>query len=324
MTICESCSIDFHGLGIEAWAPEYLLNALAERFAEFPSGRLRPHELRFEFHLVEVEEQHQVQRPTAPSRPFYQTEEGEAAYFPSVDVCYLDYGGRVKVLCDPILGNCKVSVLRPESEQAWLATHPMFTLPLLEMLKRRGKYGIHAAGFARDGRSVLLPGSSGAGKSTLTLALLRAGYDFLGDDLVLLEPGERIEALAFPEPIDLTRNSMSLFPELLPLLGAGKRTGWPKYQLRASDLFSATVTWRTTPVAIVFPRIANAVGSLLMPLASDEAFLELSGSVFLTEKQSTQRCLATLADLTKNVPAYRMLTGRDLDNAVSVLGDLLK
>jgi hypothetical protein len=312
-----------HRLQIEASGPQDLLKALEDRFGEFPTEPSGKSDLQFEFRLVGSAEEHQVKRPAVPGRPFYQPEVGEATYFPSLDVCYLDYDQRVRVLCHPVSGHCEISMLEPESEQTWLASHPLFTLPLLEMLKRRGKFGLHAAGLAREGRSLLLPGTSGAGKSTLTIALLRSGFDFLGDDLALLESGERIEALAFPEQIDLTRNTAFFFPELAPLLNGEKRRGWPKYQLRAHDSYSSTVSWRTTPAAIVFPTLANTGKSVLVPLTSDEAFLELSASVFLTEKHSTQSHLGVLANLTQSVPVYRLLAGRDFDQTVSILGDLL-
>jgi hypothetical protein len=221
------------------------------------------------------------------------------------------------------LGECVLSVLRPEADQLWLATHPLFTLPLLEMLKRRGKYGIHAAGVARNGRSLLLPGSSGAGKSTLTIALLRAGFDFLGDDITFLEDVDGPKALAFPEKIDLTDGTLSLFPELRCLGNQGKRPGWPKYQLRAGDFYPASIGWRTTPAAIVFPRVVDQDESLLLPLDRKQAFVDLSASVLLTDKESTRAHIRILSELANSVPTFRLLSGRDLDLSVSLLESLL-
>jgi hypothetical protein len=52
----------------------------------------------------------------------------------------------------------------------------------------------HAAAVGRDGRFLLLVGSGMAGKSTATLACVRAGWDYAGDDFVLLNPGRGLVA----------------------------------------------------------------------------------------------------------------------------------
>ena len=46
----------------------------------------------------------------------------------------------------------------------------------------------HAAAVGRGGRFLVLTGPGKAGKSTATLACVRAGWDYAGDDLVLLNP----------------------------------------------------------------------------------------------------------------------------------------
>lgn len=51
---------------------------------------------------------------------------------------------------------------------------------------------LHAAGLTRvDGRALLCIGASGAGKSTAAFALLGAGWQYLADDAVLLDPVDR-------------------------------------------------------------------------------------------------------------------------------------
>ena len=45
---------------------------------------------------------------------------------------------------------------------------------------------LHAASLRRNGRRILIAGTQGAGKTTLALLLVRAGYDFEGDEHVFL------------------------------------------------------------------------------------------------------------------------------------------
>lgn len=322
MDIVPSLKKNLHGLCMEVFGSEEMLHAVAVRFGDFPPGET-PSDIRFSLGSVESPGSYEIRRPEGSSRPFYQAAIGEALYFPAHDELYLDYGPRARVFCRPGLGECLLSVLRPEADQLWLATHPLFTIPLLEMLKRRGKYGIHAAAVARNGGSLLLPGTSGAGKSTLTIALLRAGFDFLGDDITFLEDADGLATLAFPEKVDVTDNTLSLFSELRCLDHGDKPLGWPKHQLRASDFYPSRVGWRTSPRAIVFPRVVDQHESALQPIGKDEAFLELSASVLLTEKESTRSHIKALADLTGSVPAFRLMSGRDLDRSASLLGNLL-
>jgi len=45
---------------------------------------------------------------------------------------------------------------------------------------------IHAAGMALNGRAVLIVGQSGAGKSSIAMNCVRQGWDYLGDDAVIV------------------------------------------------------------------------------------------------------------------------------------------
>ena len=249
---------------------------------------------------------------------------GEALYFAEEDLIYLDYDGRARCLCHPNEGRCCVSLLEPESEQLWLASHPLFTLPFLEMMKRRGMFNVHAACFACRGNGLILAGTSGAGKSTLAIALLQAGLDFLGDDMVFLNQANELELLAFPESVDIADPTIEFFAGLNSLHGMAKRPGWPKHEIRAESFFPSRMAWRAKPAAIVFPRISHKPNSSLTRISSDEAFLELAPNVLLTEAKSTQAHFERLADLVKGVPAYRLHTGTNFIEVSEMLRDLIQ
>jgi hypothetical protein len=61
--------------------------------------------------------------------------------------------------------------------------HPAITY----LLALHGRFVVHAAAFARRSRALVVLGTSGAGKSTLALAALGAGWQLLGDDLVVVK-----------------------------------------------------------------------------------------------------------------------------------------
>ncbi len=91
------------------------------------------------------------------------------------------------MLCSPATGLVQSAVLSDGPGKV-LAAYPYFTIPLMEVMKRRGRFPLHAGCVAKEGRGLLLAGTSGSGKSTLTAALVRDGWDFLSDDTVFIAP----------------------------------------------------------------------------------------------------------------------------------------
>jgi len=316
-----SCSL--HGVGIHIKGSRNVISALESRLGQLPSAGISGDTLHFEFRLAASPSDHRIDRPQGSCRTFYNALHGQALFFPAKDVIYLDYGGRARVLCEPEKGRCYISLLEPELEQLWLVTHPLFTIPLIEMLKRRGKFNLHAAAVAVDGSGILLPGTTGAGKSTLSIGLLRANFDFLGDDMVFVQQAKGLRILAFVEKIDITDTTASFFEELSGVMDRDKRAGWPKHEIDSGDFFSSRLVASATPKAIVFPRVGNVVESTLLPIGVEEAFLELAPSVLLTETRSTQAHLDVLAQLANTTPSYRLSTGLDFDRSANMLRELV-
>jgi hypothetical protein len=314
-----------HGvrLGVLAGgAGERAAAGVHSRLAGLPLDGGAPYDLTFE---IEAAAGHAFDRPAA-GRPVYDPPVGEVIYDDAADRLYIGYGPRLRVLCEAGRGRARASVAGMEEEDLWSLSHPLFTLPLVELLKRRGLYGLHAGGVCRDGRALLLPGTSGSGKSTLTLALARAGFGFLGDDTLFLarRPGAGPRILAFPDEFDLTDRTVSFFPELAPLLGEAPRAGWRKRQVRVERAYGAPVVWECEPALLVFPRVTGTPGSELTPLSPGEALLELAPNVLLTEGRSSQAHLDALAELVERSACHRLAAGTDLAAAVELLGELLR
>jgi hypothetical protein len=291
------------------------------RLAGLPLDGGPPFDVTFE---IAAGERHEFRRPDA-ARPVYDPPVGEVLYDDAADRLFIGYGPRLRVLCEPGSGRARASAAGMAEEDLWSLSHPLFTLPLVELLKRRGLYGLHAGGVCRDGKALLLPGTSGAGKSTLTLALARAGFGFLGDDTLFLarRPGEGPRVLAFPDECDLTEQTVALFPDLASELGGPRPAGWRKRQLRVERAYGAPVVWECAPAVLVFPRVAGVRHSEIAPLSPGEALLELAPNVLLTEPRSSQAHLDALAELVAASDCWRLATGTDLEEAVRIVGGLL-
>ncbi|MEP2552242.1 MAG: hypothetical protein ABJH26_13175, partial [Marinomonas sp.] len=55
------------------------------------------------------------------------------------------------------------------------------------MLLRSDVLFMHAAGVSKNGKGFVFPAHGGTGKTTLSLALMRMGFDLMGDDLMMVE-----------------------------------------------------------------------------------------------------------------------------------------
>jgi hypothetical protein len=304
----------FHGLNLEVSSSAAIATCLDSRFQMLPSNGKCAETLFFDFECVSNSKVHRVGKPSGQAKPFYQLEGGEASYFEAEDLLYLCYGDRVRVLCSPDSGVAYFSVLEPETENLWLATHLLFTICLVEILKRRGLYSLHAGGLSANGKCLLIPGTSGAGKSTLTVASLRANFDYMSDDMVFLDGRtDGFKVLAFPEEVDVSDETAAFFPELSFLLSAPKRCGWRKKQIHPMQIYGAKVAPQARPAAVVIPRIAKSESSVVTRMDPDEALLEMVPNVLLTEANSCRAHLDALSELVTSTPCYRLETGRDFD-----------
>jgi hypothetical protein len=322
-------SYAFHGLTLAVSGQDSVLDAFHARLGSLPPAGGTP-DLRFE--IGADGGSNGFGRPDG-ARTVYEPPVGEVVYHDAADLLYLEHGPRLRVLADPGEGRVRFAAIADtelEPEELWILSHPLLSVPMIEMLKRRGLFGVHAAGAAIGGsggsggsgdRALVLAGTSGSGKSTLSLALARAGLDFLGDDtLFLARRQEGLRVLAFPDEIDLTEQTAGFFPEVAP------RTtpGWRKRQLRAEEAFGARIAWECEPAVLVFPRVSGRPRSELRPIDAGEALFELAPNVLLTQPGASQAHLDALAELARASRCYRLETGTDLGEAAALLRGLLE
>ena len=180
--------------------------------------------------------------PTGLARPVYDTPHGTLHYFPDADVLWGRLG-TVELRCEAGRGVALFRSPAYAERDLYLATHPLATISLMELLERRGLFALHAACLAREASDgVLLAGASGAGKSTLALALVHAGMRFLSDDIVFLScdgESDTVTVLGFADTIGLTDYATERFPRFRALRAEPPAPGFPKRLHRIEDLFTA-------------------------------------------------------------------------------------
>ena len=314
-----------HGLKLSISADDTILAALKCRLQQFPAAKPEtPSDLRFEFRQTLHINDLRMEKALGPKRKVLDLHGGEVIYHEASCQIEVHYPGRARSVCDIQSGDVQVMYSEVEEGTIGLLTHPLFTIPMAELLKQRGLYMVHAAGLGLNGRGLLIAGATGTGKTTLTIALLRAGFDFLGDDTIFLRVNRTgLRALAFPDEIDATADTVCLFPELqnaMRQLPGGNRQ---KRSFVQSRVYDATVTWGCAPAILVFPQPAGAHESVLTHMPREAALLELICNVLRTEISSTQAHLDALATLVKQCRCYRLHTGRDFGALAVRLRSLL-
>jgi hypothetical protein len=316
---------DFHGVRLDVWTDdEGVADAIAERFADFATTDARPAEIDFTIELVDDPGAHTVSRPRGRSRAVYDPPEGEVSYFDDTEILYIGVPETLRLECDTRRQTVHVSALRTQKQRDWFLSRPMLTIPLVELLKRRRLFNVHAACLGANGRGVLFAGASGSGKSTIALALLTSGFDFLGDDMVFLRNGNGDQrALAFPDAIDFTPSTAAFFPKLREVAAQPVSADWPKHRLSAGTVFGTPFVADCAPVAIVFPHVSGRPRSELVPVGPDEALLELAPNVLLTAPDHAQAHLDALAELVRVCDCYRLDAGRDFDRITELSRDLV-
>lgn len=100
---------------------------------------------------------------------------------------------------------------------SWTRAAPFRTV-LHWWMEQNGAQLVHAAAFGIDGRGVLLTGRGGTGKSTTALACLADGFEFVGDDYVVLTDGDAPAAHTLYRTAKIVPDDMARFQDFSPAM----------------------------------------------------------------------------------------------------------
>lgn len=318
-----SLSFDIHGLPVRIESADArLVDDVAGRFAYFAADS-RDSGLHCSFEVVAGPEQLTLPRPAGEGRSVYEPAVGEMTYFSSCDELFVGVP-RLQMLLRPLTMELRV-LLCPGAEERWLATHSILAFALMESLKRRGVFSLHAAAIGFEAGAIVLAGPNGAGKSTLALALLTEATGFLGDDLVFLQAvGDGVQILPFPDYVGVTPETARLLPDVQRALGnpGAVPIGARKHEVSAAAVKRVAIPPRTAPRALVLVDPGSAGAYRLETAGQAEALAELAPNVLPTETRASQEHLNALATLVRACPRYRLRGRGDLKTAVELLEPL--
>jgi hypothetical protein len=195
---------------------------------------------------------------------------------------------------------------------AWLLWHISQAV-----VEANGEYLlIHAAAVEAAIGAVVLPAAPNAGKTTLTVALIRAGFDYLTDEVVALS-AESERVLPFPRPLTVEAASLAALADLDPAASSWAAdpevpaisspeddpTDW--WHVPAAGIRPAPFGRPSPPRVVVFPRYQPGVPTRLEPIGTAEAVLELATNTFNLDRHGGQG-LALLARVAERCSCFRL------------------
>lgn len=165
---------------------------------------------------------------------------------------------------------------------------------------RDDRFAFHASGVAREGQAVLMPGVKGSGKSTLAVWLSRQGYQYLGDEIIWVEPeAGRVEA--FPKAAAIKAGSFNLFENVDEHESATR--GSLRYVLPSDH---AQPGHAPLPVSVIlFPVFEKGARQRIFELSPEETVLNLAPCIFGGLGKHPER-MAALQALSR-IPSYLMM-----------------
>jgi hypothetical protein len=225
-----------------------------------------------------------------------------------------DFGPRGSFFLDTAAGLGLGFFPDPEAVHPAVLSNFMFLIGFSEMLRTRDYFLIHASAVAGNGKGVLAPALSGNGKTTFCLSLLHGGFKYLSDDRpILRKTNGGFEILSFPEEIDVTEKTISLFPALRNLDPSCFRTGLRKKRFSVERCYPGATVDRTVPRVLLFPRIVEEDASRLRALSKTEAVSRLlPHSLLVMDPRVAVKQFHMLCEMAESMDCYELLYGRDV------------
>jgi HprK-related kinase A len=179
----------------------------------------------------------------------------------------------------------------------------------------------HAGSVARDGRGLILPAASGSGKTTLVAGLLAAGFEYLSDEVAVVDP-HQLNLLPFAKSLCVKAGGR----EVLAGLSPGLATAIPRRRFGGEPVWYLPPSRETTPNAsvavrhVVLPRYRLGGVTELRPVARSAALRQLLEQSFNLRAHGAWG-VGRLVDMLRQADCYTLSVG-ELQPAVELLVQL--
>jgi hypothetical protein len=171
---------------------------------------------------------------------------------------------------------------------------------------------IHAGAIAKNGKGVLITGPSGSGKSTSCLNLLRAGYDYLGDDYVWVELGEKIRVFTLYQTAKIeTENLDKNFSDWNQYIKNKDTYREQKAIFHIKDLFPKAGISDAIIKAILLPTVTNQDKTSFEKTNPTQALMSMAPTTLHHLPHNRQSSYQKIMSISSRLPSYRWHLGTD-------------
>jgi hypothetical protein len=175
---------------------------------------------------------------------------------------------------------------------------------------------IHAAVVAGPNGAVLLAGPSGVGKSTLATRLVRAGFEYLGDEVAAIANGQAV-VWSYPKPVSLRRDVG------VTLIGPAGWAPASTSRLVGPATIGATNSQAAPLLATLVLERGPGPACKLERLAPIDAAARLLANTF--PGPHAGRGLAAVAHVSLDFPAFRLtFDGSAPDDVTATVSEVLR
>jgi hypothetical protein len=207
---------------------------------------------------------------------------------------------------------CEAWVEEGVQAEPWVLEGALI-VALIELLRRRSLYQLHAGCVVPDGATgVLISGNSGSGKSTAVTALLSAGWRYIGDDLLFVKPRWGvISMVGWREMANLSRKCADAFG--LPMLPERARPDG-RYVVDLDERFPGARIPSARPKVLLVCEVAQPTRSEVTPLKRAHALavvVRQSPLVLVTGRLAEEH-MCVLHGLVEQCDCYTLRAGEDV------------
>jgi hypothetical protein len=228
---------------------------------------------------------------------------------PDIYYLWLNEAGGYLTLIDRRSRRGLVWFTAPERIASWHIARPF--LHAIRGLSLHSQWTpIHAAAVARNGEGILIVGKSGAGKTSLAVGCALAGWDYLGDDAVIVRADPAMVGALYSSA-RLRADTFDLFPKAMAAsLGISDDAGELKAEVDMTLL--GPLDRPEAPIrAIVVPRRTDEAALRFEPISRPDVLHRLMAAARQSLMGDEAPAFAKLASLVGSVPSYAFNPGRD-------------
>lgn len=179
---------------------------------------------------------------------------------------------------------------------------------------------VHAAAVGVDGKGVLLVGRGGSGKSTTAVGAAVHGFQYAGDDYVVLSSNPTTSAVSIYCSAKMNSDVLELLPALHNHIVNPDRADDDKALIFLDEHFKSTWSENIQLKAVVATKVSE--GKACMRKSSPvQVFAEIASTTIFQMPGSGTHTLKALKKVFQKLPVYSFELGTDFSANVEILKD---